>query len=474
MEFSREYVSQSDADRFKLDDLLNRYNDANAKYEHYWIIDKQRQNWLIPVKELNSSELVWIFHYKNSDIEIKLYKSDGSWDLLSIEQNPYNNQEVISALRDALKVLSDINISVSQEIVKQRKKKSIDKIIEPKITSKRKIPYFNILLAVIGVVILFYIANDKKISSVINHDQNKTSQKTATIQSRYNLCVVKYDGIYLANTKDFSNQTRVVNVFNKQTMACNVDKYGALYWVNRLNDPGLFKANIDGTNPRRIATLPVLAAGLAVDNTRERIYSAQWNEQRKHHEIISSDFNGKNKSILFSNRALLRSVDGLFYNDADDKLYISDMTNHQIATLDLKTKKLQKVVSSNRPEGVVVDNINHRIIWADNDVYSANLDGSDKKIIIPANGEKRKVATVTIDTKNRHLIFGYLRLKTTANNVQKNRRILEITDLNGKPIQKLDKGPFKSFSFFNNTFLVSKKDKNKVVYFMWHKSLDTR
>ncbi|WP_226960591.1 hypothetical protein [Sulfurimonas paralvinellae] len=460
--FINENVSQSDASKFQLDELWNQYNHTNGAYEHHWTIDKSTGNWLLPVKELSDSEVIWIFHYRDTNIEIKLYKSDDGWDLLSIEDNPYNNQVVISTLRDALKVLADTSIkSPKERAVKQPKKKSVEKATESERTSKRKVPYFNILTSAAGLVILFYIANDKKISSIIKNDNNRTSQKTATVQSKYNLCLVEYNGIYLSNTKDISNQTKVVDIFNKQTMACNVDKYGALYWVNRVNDPGLFKANLDGTNSRRIMALPILAAGLAIDNKREKIYSAQWNTQRKHHDIVSSDFNGNNKTILFSNRALLRSVEGLFYNDADDKLYISDGTNHQIVTLNLNTKELQKVVSSNRPAGIVVDNVNHRVIWADNDVYSANLDGSDKKIIIPANGEKKILATVSIDTTNNHLLFGYLRLQTDANNAQHNQFILEITDLDGREIEKTNQNSLDSFSFFNNQFIVSKKNEMK-------------
>jgi len=461
--FITEYASQDDINRFRLDELLNKYQNTTLSYRHHWIVDKERNYWLIPVKQIDNAITIWIFHYKNKNIEIKLYKTDDGWDLVSIAPNSLNNQEIIHFLREALKVLdnNDVIYSTKKEISSEEKKETQSSI---KDSSKRRISYLDAVTVIIVALIIFYIVNDNNTAAVVRNDHNKTSKKIQTVKSKYNICFAKVGGIYLSNSKDLNNQTEVVDIF-KQLMACDVDKYGQLYWVNR-GDNGIFKAHLDGTNIRKIVTLPFLAAGLAIDNKRERLYSAQWNIQKKHHEIVAADFSGENKSILFSNRALLRSVSGMSYDKIRDKLYISDFTKHQIVSLDLKTKELKKIVSSNRPEGIVVDYKNNKIIWADNAVYSVNLDGSDKKILIPSDGEKRINATVTIDTTNDHLLFGYHLLINDANNNQRNKNIIEISDLDGTQRKKIKSHPFQSLSFFNNNFIVSKKaeiNKQKVI-----------
>ncbi len=455
--FLSEYVAQEDVDAFKLNALVNQYRNSSAVYKHYWVVDKQTNRWLIPVKQFKNSESIWIFHYQDTNIEIKLYKQEDRWDIISIAPNPFNNQEVIHSLREALNVLGDNVIYARKKEIRPKKRE--ETYAKSPENAKRKIGYLDILTAIVVGVIIFYIANDTKISSLMKSDDNKTSQKMQTIQSKYNICVAKYNGIYLTNSNDFNKQKKVVDIDNKQLMACGVDKYGSLYWVDRGND-GLYKANFDGTNARKIVTLPVLASGLAIDNKRERLFSAQWNIQHKHHEIVYSDFSGNNKTILLSDRSLLRSVTGMFYDHVNDKLYVSDSTKQQIVSIDLQTRELKKVVSSKRPQSIVVDYKNQRIIWADREdssVYSANLDGSDKKILIPSDGEERTLEVVTLDTTHDRLIFGYLLLQRNAKNSQHNIPMIITSNLDGTQRNKMKSKNFRSLFFFNNTFIVSQK-----------------
>jgi len=458
MGFRSEYAVQEDVDAFKLDALVNQYQNSTALYKHHWVVDRQRNSWLIPVKQLNNSESIWVFHYKDTNIEIKLYKTTDGWNLTSIAPNPFNNQEVIHSLREALNVLGDRGaIYATQKEIPSKENKETQ--VKSKKTAKRKISYLDILTAIVVGVIIFYIANDTKISSLMKSDDNKTSQKVQTIQSKYNICVAKSNGIFLTNAKNFNNQTKVVDIDNKQLMACGVDKYGNLYWVDRGNH-GIYKANFDGTNARKIVTLPVLAGGLAIDNKRERIFSAQFNEKRKHHEIVYSDFSGNNKTVLLSDRSLLRAVGSMFYDEVNDKLYVSDFAKKQIVSIDVQTKELKKIVSAKRPQGVVVDYKNQRIIWTDRaegSVYSANLDGSDKKMLIPSDGEDRAVEALTLDTTHDRIIFGYLLLQSDAKNRQHNKRMIITSNLDGTQMRKMKTQIWRSFSFFNNTFIVSQK-----------------
>lgn len=74
MPFINEYVSNNDINRFKLDELLNGYLNTTVSYKHNWIVDKDTDTWLLPIKKLNDPESLWVLHYKNTDIEIKLLK----------------------------------------------------------------------------------------------------------------------------------------------------------------------------------------------------------------------------------------------------------------------------------------------------------------------------------------------------------------------------------------------------------------
>jgi len=484
MGFISEYASQDDVNKFKLDELWNNYNSTNASYKHHWTIDKETGNWLVPIKKLNNSETIWILHYKNTDIEIKLYKTEDGWDLTSIASNSLNNQEIIKCVQEALEVLGNALIvwAVPKKInLKKEKKKEIKIGVEEAVT-KRKITPLDILVFIIVLVIIFFIANDSnnstdkivstidsndstdkivstidsndstdKIVSTIDSSNNKTSKKTQKIKSKHNICAVKHDGVFLVNSEDLNTQTKIVDS-RKQLMACNADKYGNIYWVDRTNE-GLYKANIDGTNIRKIVTLPVLASGLAIDNEGKRIFSAQWNRKRKHHEIVYSDLSGNNKTILLSNRQLLRSVSGMFYDYLSNKLYVSDSTAKQIVVIDLKTKKLKKLVSSSHPVGIVIDYINNKLIWLDRrdkNIYSANFDGSDKKVLIDFNvaggaANNSNNGALTIDRINNRLIYGYYLQKEG-----RNQYIVETSNLDGtqRIKQELKNSNFKSFSFF--------------------------
>jgi cytochrome c553 len=479
MAFISEYTSQDDNNTFKLDELLNKHLDATASYEHHWVVDKDAGNWLLPIKTLNNSESLWIFHYKDTNIKIKLYKTKGGWDLTSIAPSSLNNQEIIHSLRKALEVLDTNNVTYSKakEISVPENKKETLKDLKQK--SKRKITYLDIFTTVTILGILFFIANDRNTISLSfeNNDNNTSTNNTidenirttsTNIQKRkatYNVCAVKHDGIFLLDSENLNKQTKVVDL-HAQLIACDVDKYGDLYWVDRTNE-GLYKANINGTNRRKIMTLPDLASGLAIDNERERVFSAQWNLKRKHHEIVYSDLSGNNKTILVSDRELLRSVSGMFYDSMYDKLYVADATAKQVVVIDIKTRMLKKLASSSYPSGVVIDYKNNKVIWLDRrekNIYSANLDGSGKKTLIDFNVADNRVnptynEAVTIDTINNRLIFRY-DLQEGA----RNQYIVETANLDGSQRIKTNftNATFNSFSFFNNELISSQTVPNTI------------
>ncbi len=183
MGFTSEYVVQEDVDAFKLDALVNQYQNSTALYKHHWVVDKQMNSWLIPVKQLNNFESIWVFHYKDTNIEIKLYKKEDRWDLISIASNPFDNQEVIHSLREALNVLGDKSViyATQKEMPSKENKETQAK---SKKTAKRKIGYLDILTAIIVVSAILYILSDNDItSSAPETNKPRTAQKINSYES---------------------------------------------------------------------------------------------------------------------------------------------------------------------------------------------------------------------------------------------------------------------------------------------------
>ena len=465
MTFTNEYVSNDDINRFKLDELLNGYLNTTVSYKHNWIIDKATNTWLLPIKKLNNSESLWVLHYKNTNIEIKLFETEKKgFDLISISQNKFNNTEIISTLHEALKTLdaNGVVYATKKEIKSREDKKQTIVNIESK--PKRKFIYLNILTAIIISVILFFIVNDSnKKNFKLNNDNNKTSKTNKPTEGKYNICATRYDGAFLTNSNDVYSGIKIIDSNLEQ---CNIDKYGNIYLISD-KEKALYKANLDGTNIKKIVSIPLIPSGLAIDNDRERIFFAQWNKEIKAHEIVYTDLSGNNKTILISNRNLIRSVSGMFYDNINNKLYVSDSTAQQIVTIDLQTKYLKKIVSSRHPVGIIIDYENNKIIWIDRrdkNIYNANLDGSQKKILIDFNPSDNKAYVsinyaLAIDTINNRLIFNY------ANKDGDHRYITETSNLDGSQRKKVKykKGIFNSFTSFNSDFIESKITKQNYI-----------
>lgn len=462
MPFINERVLEVDSTKYNLDQLYKKHNDKNFTYSYNWIRDKETETWLMPIKNLNNNETIWILHYKNTNIEIKLYKTRDSWDLISIAPNSLKNQEIIETLQNALKAIESSDaIWARPKKVASKEKKEIKK--EVKKTPQKRISYLDVLVGVIVLIVLFYIANDRNkiLPTVVTNDNNKTTTKKQTIKPEYNICATRSDGVFFTNSKDLNSNLKIIDSKYDQ---CNIDKYGNIYLISN-TDEALYKANSDGTNIRKILSLPLIPSGLAIDNEGQRIFSAQWSKKIKAHEIVYSDLSGNNKNILISNRKILRSVSGMFYDYVHDNLYFADGTGQQIGVIDLKTKEVRRVVFSSHPVGVVLDYKNNKIVWldrVDKNLYSANFDGSNKKILIDYNAAENSVLhgvdyALTIDTKNNRLVFGYPSKKLKKEDFSMFN--IETSNLDGtKRVKVISKNTtFKSFSFFDNTYIASKK-----------------
>lgn len=444
MAFINEFASQDDINKFKLDELLNNYLNATSSYKHHWTIDKETGNWLISIKRLNSSESLWIFHYKDINIEVELFKTkQGNHDLISITPNSLNNQEIIHFLREALKILDTKDVVYSQaakETSPQENQKEAQ--LDVKQISKKKINYLDILVFIIVLIIFFFIANDS----------NKTSKKTQTTKPLYDIYSVVQtsndeNGIFGINKEDLNTRTKILS-FRTELSTCKVDKYGNIYWRDWTNK-AIYKANPDGTNMRNIATADNGLGGIAIDNKNERIFWIRRLTDKKYSEIVYTDFSGENEHIVVSNKSISTTTRGIFYDYIYEKLYFTDWSSKELMVIDLKTKEIKKLAYSSSSQDIVLDYKNRRVIWTNTEsdnISSSNFDGSDRKVLIQFDNTLSNPSGITIDTINERLIYGYY---DSINN----KDILETSKLDGSE-KKVEKEsvfePTKSLFFTRN------------------------
>lgn len=462
MGFKREYAEQEDVDAFKLDALVNQYKNSSAVYKHYWVVDKQTNRWLIPVKQFKNSESIWIFHYQDTNIEIKLYKKEDRWDLISIAPNPFNNQEVIHSLREALEVLGD-NIIYARKKETPSKEKKKEAHAKSKERTKRKVGYLDILTAIVVGVIIFYITNDTKVSSLMKSDDNKTSNTLQTSKPVFDIYAVvqtsnNTNAIFGLHRNTLRNWSEILSVPSSLNTA-QVDKNGNIYWGSWGNrgDNTIYKSDPVGANIKKIVKVPRVSSGLAIDDKHGRLFWSQWLSKKKYAEIGYSDLSGNNPTILLSDKSVMKSVGGMFYDYVYDKLYVCDQSGAKIIVIDLKTKETTTIASSSQPANIVVDYKNRRIIWTDtvsDNITSAEFDGSGKKVLIQFDDKFSNPSALTIDTTSQRLMYAYY-----GNN---SKFELESSNLDGTD-RKIEKEtlykPIKSLFFAknSNTYVASQK-----------------
>ena len=142
MAFVKEKVSEENVERFKLNELWNEYNQGafirlpDRCFEHYWIIDKERGIWLYEatIDKDNFFQTVFIFNYKNKNVEIRVKTSDkGSqrpsdnpyikiWDFISLNPKSIeelNSKDIKEILKEALVVYvsSRFRDSINKKII---------------------------------------------------------------------------------------------------------------------------------------------------------------------------------------------------------------------------------------------------------------------------------------------------------------------------------------------------------------------
>ena len=120
MGFINEKISQEDIALYGLKKLYKKYGEFPLES---WIIDREADLWLLPIKQIDSTDFIWILHYKKRDIQLQLCKTQTGWDIIYIENTPLENIKIIQNTHEALKHFKNDNLKTEKKpVVKNRTK----------------------------------------------------------------------------------------------------------------------------------------------------------------------------------------------------------------------------------------------------------------------------------------------------------------------------------------------------------------
>mgnify|MGYP000415510374 CR=1 FL=1 len=117
-------------------------------------------------------------------------------------------------------------------------------------------------------------------------------------------------GIYGANLNGLDDATKIIDL-STRINPCTVDEEGNIYWCDVTNH-GIYKADPDGSNIRKIISGLEHPIGIAIDNKRQRVYWANWLTKEKKGVVGHSSLFENGRNTVISDK--LRSGGHLFYD----------------------------------------------------------------------------------------------------------------------------------------------------------------
>jgi len=228
-------------------------------------------------------------------------------------------------------------------------------------------------------------------------------------------------GIYGAKRGQEDQLEEIINLNGEENLVddCAVDDRGNLYWTNRGKN-GIFKANADGSNIRKIVSGLNTPIGLAIDETHQRIYWADWQTgNAQYGKIGYADLDGGNQKVIIDS---LRSGGKLLLNTAMNKLYIADLFGKEILQSDMEGNNLSTLTQSSQPEQMALDTATGKLYWtdvADDAIYAINLNGTNKQTLISFSDHSANPCAIALD-KDRLLFTSWKDLqKNILNSIDK-------------------------------------------------------
>jgi len=157
-----------------------------------------------------------------------------------------------------------------------------------------------------------------------------------------------------------------------------------IYWANEGITAGIYRANLDGSNPEYLVDLSAVGAafGIAVDFIGFKIY---WTDFVRN-MVQRADLDGNNiENLIISGTP---NPFGIAVDPISGKMYWLDTGNNNINRADFNGSNVEELVTGlEHPIGIVLDLIAGKMYWTDatfEKVQRANLDGSNIEDLLPS------------------------------------------------------------------------------------------
>lgn len=173
-----------------------------------------------------------------------------------------------------------------------------------------------------------------------------------------------------------------------------------LFWYLSLVGPdAIQEANLDGSNIQNVFTDLSAPSELAIDQINGKLY---WSNQLD--EIWRSNLDGSTREVM---SIQAEYATGIAFDHTNNKmLWINDGKKIERVNFDGSSKEtiVEEFVPL-RPEGLVVDTLNNKVYWANQDaIYRSDTDGSALETVVINSGSFNPTG-IALDVLNNHIYF---------------------------------------------------------------------
>lgn len=192
------------------------------------------------------------------------------------------------------------------------------------------------------------------------------------------------DNISRVNASDLTGFENIFPTANPNGIAFfNSNPFYPLFYTN---GSSIYRNNATGSSPNSIISSGFVIRGIAIDYTAKKIYWATGDGY-----IKRANLNGNNQQIVLSGLSAPWDIE---IDAVNQKIYwTEDITWGNIKRANLSDgSSVETIVTDIKSNGLAVDPFRNKLYYTsfwDNEVYAANLDGSDEIVI--ATGSIRDI-----------------------------------------------------------------------------------
>jgi len=180
--------------------------------------------------------------------------------------------------------------------------------------------------------------------------------------------------------KHIIQQLKVCLLFSILIFVTTALSQSKIYWTNDAS--GIYRANLDGSNPEHLIDLGGVAAfGIAIDTVGLKMYWTEVVTDR----IQRADLDGNNIENLLGTGTIPQ---GIALDPNSGKMYWVDGGGNNISRADFNGSNVEELVTGlENPIGIALDLSAGKMYWTDatsNKVQRADLDGSNVETLLPS------------------------------------------------------------------------------------------